>query len=392
MSIVLSSEKKRDQFKANPDMIIMARESRGFTQSDLAEHSGISQANISKFESGRLAATQENVARIAKATSLPVPFFFLPEHRYEPLSDSDGDTGIYHSRRASTLKSDLKVTHAILNRLRIQVSRLLKDAEIEHDYNFPQLRSRDFGGDVEEIAHQVRKEWNLTAGPIRSMVDAIEAAGGIIFMNQFNTMKLNGVTQYVPETGRPPLIFLNADMPPDQQRWTLAHELGHIVLHCHHPARLESDDVEDQADRFAAEFLLPERDVGPALFNLNLPVLARLKSHWKVSMSALVYRAHKLGRISDRQKRSLYQKLSSNGYRRSEPVPLPAEEPTLLQELLKLHREFHGYDLTELSRLLFVFEDELRHIYGLEPGPNDWIQRAEEHDRDQRRQAVTVAE
>lgn len=381
-------DEKENELRANPDMIIIARESRGFTQSDLADRSGISQANISKFESGRLAVTLDHVTRIAKATILPEPFFFLPERRYEPLSDNDGDTGIYHSRRASMSKSDMKVTHAILNRLRIQVSRLLKGAEIEHDYKFPQLRANNFGGNIEEIARQVRKAWELQSGPIHSMVDVIEAAGGIIFMNQFSTMKLNGITQYVPETGLPPLVFLNADLPPDQQRWTLAHELGHIVLHCHYQARLDGDDVEDQANRFAAEFLLPERDAGPALFNLNLPTLARLKSYWKVSMSALIYRAHKLGRISDRQRRSLYQQMGANKYRRNEPVSLPAEEPKLLQELLKIHREFHGYDLLELSRLLFVFDDELRYIYGLQPGPNDWVQRAEEDDRNQRQRAA----
>lgn len=366
-------ERSNTNSTVNPQMIIIARETRGFTQSDLAKQSGISQSNISKFEGGQLTVSPENLRRIAKATHFPESFFLLPERRYDPLSEEDSRGGIYHRRQVSMNKGDLRVVHAKLNILRIQLARLLNHAQIEHDYEFPCLHPSDFAGGPEEIARQVRKAWDMPSGPVDNMVDAIEAGGGIIVMNEFNTMKLDGITQYIPETQLPPLIFLNADMPGDRQRWTLAHELGHIVMHCRFSESHLNADVEEEADRFANEFLMPAYDIGPVLFNLNLPALVRLKAYWKVSMGALIYRAHQLGKISDRQKRTLYRQMNANRYGRNEPLPILVEEPTILQQLLQVHRGVHGYSLSELSRMLAMHEDELQYVFGLEPGPNDWL-------------------
>lgn len=369
----------KEEPRVNADMLIIAREARGFNQSDLAKQANISQANISKFERGQLAVSLENLQRIAQATHFPESFFFLPERRYNPLSEKDSNIGIYHQRQTTMLKGDLRGIHAKLNLLRIQISRLLWDAKIEHETTFPSFHPSDSGRSIEEVARQVREQWDLPSGPIDSMVDVIEAAGGIIVMNQFATMKLSGVTQYIQETGMSPLIFLNAEMSGDRQRWTLAHELAHIVLHCQHIDDPTLCDLEDEADRFASEFLMPASDIGPSLSNLNLPALTRLKALWKVPMDTLILRASKLGRISDRQKRTLFQQMNANRYRGNggrEPITIPVEEPTLLNELLYVHRNIHGHSLAELSRLLVVHEDELRYTYGLEHGSNDWSPKA----------------
>lgn len=66
----------------------------------------------------------------------------------------------------------------------------------------------------------------------------------------------------------PPQMFIRADMPPQRTRFTIAHELGHILIPWHNgkstyaePRRQGSsylDKNEDEADAFAAELLLPE--------------------------------------------------------------------------------------------------------------------------------------
>jgi Zn-dependent peptidase ImmA (M78 family) len=52
-------------------------------------------------------------------------------------------------------------------------------------------------------------------------------------------------------------------------RWTLVHEIGHILMH-----RFPTDNMEREADEFAAEFLLPAKDVKPQLYDLTLPMLS----------------------------------------------------------------------------------------------------------------------
>lgn len=99
-----------------------------------------------------------------------------------------------------------------------------------------------------------------------------------------------------------PVIEINAKTPGDRQRWTLAHELGHLVLHGAIRGRV--DEVEEQADAFAAELLLPESVMrNEVMVPVTLSQVATLKARWHVSMAALIRRVHALGIINDRRKK-----------------------------------------------------------------------------------------
>ncbi len=68
------------------------------------------------------------------------------------------------------------------------------------------------------------------------------------------------------------LCYINARYSPAQQRWTLAHELGHIVLHRHQGLlftdgifSVTEEDAEWQANRYASEILMPPESVSVVL-------------------------------------------------------------------------------------------------------------------------------
>jgi Zn-dependent peptidase ImmA (M78 family) len=154
--------------------------------------------------------------------------------------------------------------------------------------------------------------------------------------------------------------LVNSAIPADRLRFTLAHELGHIFMH-----RVLTDDMEKEADRFAAEFLMPERDIRSDLTNLSLPRLATLKQYWRVSMAALLYRAAEIGTISPRTKQYLWFQMGKNHFRTHEPVVIPREDPTLLRQLFDVHVQQLGYTVGQFGKMLFVpSDDELirRHI------------------------------
>ena len=48
---------------------------------------------------------------------------------------------------------------------------------------------------------------------------------------------------------------MNSDMPGDRHRFNLAHELGHALMHRH-----STGECESEANRFAAEFLMPKEE------------------------------------------------------------------------------------------------------------------------------------
>lgn len=123
---------------------------------------------------------------------------------------------------------------------------------------------------------------------------------------------------------RPAAFLINAHAPADRFRFSLAHELGHVILH-REPGVTATQ--ERQADEFASEFLLPADTIRTELKQgrLTLPRLLELKHRWGVSMAALLRRASTLGVVSDWQYRNLMVELSAVGYRKQEPSDLVPE-------------------------------------------------------------------
>lgn len=117
----------------------------------------------------------------------------------------------------------------------------------------------------------------------------------------------------------PPLVVLNSTQPADRMRFTLGHELGHIVMH-----KFPTPDMENEADQFTSNFLLPTEDVKPyfAGRKVDLPLLAALKPEWRVSMASLVFAAKRAGAINEGQAQYLWKQFSIHKIRLREPPEL----------------------------------------------------------------------
>jgi hypothetical protein len=124
-----------------------------------------------------------------------------------------------------------------------------------------------------------------------------------------------------------------------------------------------SANQEDEAFEFARELLMPADEIRDDLRGLDLKRLYPLKSYWRVSMQVLIYQAGSLGLISQRQQRSLFARLSELGYKKTEPAPIEPERPSLIRDIVEFHRNEHGYDVSELSRLTCLEDDEFRMLY-----------------------------
>jgi Zn-dependent peptidase ImmA (M78 family)/transcriptional regulator with XRE-family HTH domain len=337
----------------NPSMIVLARESRGMTQSMLAESANVSQGHLSKMESGLWPVGDQVLDRLVEVLHYPPPFFYQKEVLYGP-----GVSEFYHRKRQSASVILIKQAHAKINLFLIQLAKLLRGADLG-ECSIPKFDKGDLRT-VEECAQALRAMWHLPPGPINNLVQAVENAGGIVIRCAFGTPTIDGISRWAP--GLPPVFFINEDSPMDRARLTLAHELGHMVLH-----DMPSAEMEDEANTFAREFLMPGREVKRQLENLNLHRLATLKPHWRVSMAALLYAAEDLGAVSERTARHLWVQMGP--YKRREPpeLDLPAEEPQLFNEVLKLYRETFAYSVDQLSEYLALFSDELQTSYKLQP-------------------------
>jgi len=343
----------------NADLVRTGRQARGWSQTELSKRSGVSQAHQSKLENGLIEPTDEVVDRIANALNLPRSLFFEPDKvQGLPMSVHP-----MYRKRASVGQRSLERLEAELNIRLFHIRRLLKSADFQPELSMPKFDIEDFGGDAEPIAELVRRTWLVPMGPIKELVGWAESAGCIVMHCDFAALSVDGVTASSP--GMPPCIFLNRNQPADRQRYSLGHELGHIVMH-----RVPSPAMEDEANAFASALLMPARDIRPYLSGrLSIQKLAELKLVWRVSMQALLYRAKTVGAITANQSQYLWRQISSMGYRRREPSELdfPVEEPGVLPEIIRIHLEDLDYGIKDLCSVLHVFEDDLRSMYPL-PG------------------------
>jgi Zn-dependent peptidase ImmA (M78 family) len=340
--------------EVNPALLTLIREYRGWSQEELAERSGFTQGYISKVEHLITVPSDEAIEKLAATLEWPVAFFTRTDRIY-----GFGTACMYHRKRASLSVGTLRSVQAMVNVVRISLAPLIREVVIEAENRFPVLDIDDFDGDAERIAGLLRGSWRLPLGPIENLVQTLEAAGGIVYSVDFGTRLLDAVSHRVP--GMPPLFFVNADAPPDRVRYSLAHEVGHVVMHS-----IPTRDMEDEAGRFASEFLMPAATIRDQLMAIDLTRAAQLKPYWRVSMQALILRARDLGCITRKRASRLFMQMSSLGYRTVEPVTIAPEEPVLADQIIDFQSNVHGYSVAQLVEIAGMPEREFRnhHLSG----------------------------
>jgi Zn-dependent peptidase ImmA (M78 family) len=333
-------------------MVVLARESRGMTQNDLGKLLGITQGKMSKIESGLLQISEDEIESFSNLLHYPTSFFYQTEPILGP-----GISELYHRKRQCISLHLLKKIHALMNIRYIHLIKLLRSIDIG-EVNIPNM-DIDEHESAENVARLTRAFWHIPAGPISNIINVIENAGGIIIPCDFETNKIDAISRWVP--GMPPLFFINFSIPTDRLRFTLSHELGHIIMH-----HIPNEDMEKEADRFAAEFLMPAYDIKTYFANnLTLERLADLKLYWKVSMASLLYRSKSLEKITDNQYRYLWMQISQLGFKKREPSNLdpPEEKPVLINDLIKFYFNELNYTLSELCSFLDLTENEFKTLY-----------------------------
>ena len=341
----------------NGDMLRLARHLRGFHQVDAANALSIDQSLLSRLENGLVELREEVILKAAKLYRLPKSFFY----QYEPVYGAPVSIHPMWRRKADVTAREMDGVVAELNVRIMHLKKLFEGAEVANTSNLPKMDIEEFGNS-ERVAGLLRAHWRVPSGPIKNLTLLAEKSGIIVSLSTLGHASISGVTFSTP--GMPPLIVLNSDQPADRRRFTLAHELGHLVMH-----RFPTPNMEEEANAFAVSFLMPSADIRAYFIGrkIDLSTLAAMKPEWRVSMAALLMRAHALKFVSENQYRYLWKQLSSRGYRLREPPELDfvAEQPELINQVVDLHLNGLGYSQSELASMLNVYENDVRDLYGL---------------------------
>lgn len=299
------------------DVLTTARRASGLTQEQLAGRAEVTQAALSRYENGMRDPDPEVLTRLASALGLTQAFFSTAGRARGAMAVDA------HMRRRQTARATAwRTLEAQLNMYRFHAKHLFEEVSLHAEQQVPRFDPVET--DPATAARLVRMQWRLPVGAIRSLVEWLEAAGCLVIEEDFGTPRVDGLSQWIEEH---PVILINLRSPTDRKRLTLAHELGHLCLH----SEEVTETIEQEANAFAAEFLMPSNVIRSQLRNLSLGRLQDLKREWGVSMQALVERARELGTITPTQRANFYKYFSTKGWRTKEPVSeeLTPEHPRL---------------------------------------------------------------
>ncbi|GAA2730706.1 XRE family transcriptional regulator [Streptomyces nogalater] len=309
------------------------RELMGLTQAQVSSMSGVASSWISDVENGYRDHDDAKLGLIAQATETPIGFFYV-QPMAVPLDS------LRFRKLASAKRTVTKRVHALYS----ESYRVSDDLITSERYPTPPLPFTDAdevtSEEIEELADQTRIALRLAPDkPIPHLTRALERGGiavaPMVLTDQSGDEPSSndhfGVSYWSGLGGTALIGYFPAS--GDRDRFTLAHELGHLVLHTFRP---RAKDAEAEANRFASALLMPreraQEDLSP---RMTLTEYARMKATWGISIQALIMRASAVGRIDETRKRSLYVQLSQRNWRKQEPVEVGQETPLLLWTLLE---------------------------------------------------------
>jgi Zn-dependent peptidase ImmA (M78 family) len=348
--------------RVNGSMLRLARQRRGLHQKDAAELLGVEQPILSRIENEISMANEEVIRNAENAYRVPQSFFYLTDTVYGP------PVSVHPMWRKKTDVSARETDSIVadLNVRAMHIRRLLEGVDLKTQADVPRLDIDEFY-DVEKISLLVRAHWQIPSGPINNLTLYAERAGIIVMHSKMAGTTISGVTFRVP--GLPPIIILNNEQPSDRMRFTLAHEIGHQVMH-----RFPRATMEEEANEFASCLLMPTSDMRQAFRGrkIDLSLLGALKPEWRVSMQSLLMRAKHLGFLTDGQSQYLWKQISIRGIRLREPVQFDfeCEVPTVMPRIIEIYKQSLGYSEEELANLLHENVDELQSMYGGAAKPN----------------------
>ncbi|MFI7592813.1 XRE family transcriptional regulator [Micromonospora sp. NPDC049359] len=333
--------------------LTLARQVAGLRKNGLAERIGKTPTAVASYENGTKRPATATVAQLALTLKVEPSFFIGVD-----LPETQVPTPHFRSLRSTTqLVRDQSYAYGCL--VAEVAASLEKYVELPpRDVpRWPVSQDEVASGEAETAAAFVRAEWNMGSGPAGHLIRLLENRGVLVV---FSLPQTAAVDAFSFEAGARPIILLNP-VKEDyyRQRFDIAHELGHLVMHA--DSEPGSKIVEDQAHRFAAEFLMPAAGIIEDLpAKVDWQQLFVLKERWGVSLQAVLMRCRQLKVMTESTYQRAMVALSSNGWRRQEPGEGTAPElPSLLPKSIDL-LESAGYSTQTLAAQgripIFIFD------------------------------------
>lgn len=332
----------------NPARLKLARLRLGWSATKLAGESGVSLRSLTDYETDKRPPSEETLIKLADALDVPTAFFHREAIDLVPVE-------------AASFRKLSKATVGRRNAVLASASLALElYREVDNRFELPvaDVPTHDKLS-PSQAAALVRNQWSLGDRPISNMVHLLESKGVRLAALNHEYGDIDAFCFYRDGV---PYAFLNTSKTGERQRFDLAHELGHLVLH----SEFEMDPStskqrEAEAQEFASSFLMPATAVrSQSMAGATVARILKARSYWKVSAMAFTHRLHELELLSDWQYRSTCVTLSERGYRKQEPGGIVPETSQLLRKVM--YGTEASLKVREVAAALDLNADEVRNF------------------------------
>jgi len=281
-----------------------ARKLKCLSQQDLADNIGVSKQMISKYEKGLSIPNSSKLIKLSKLFDLKVDYFFR-SYKVELGEVNFRKKSNFSVRKQESLKELIKI--------KLENYLWLEDI-LSIDYSFDNIIKNDKINslrDVEKVVLKLRKKWNIGLDPIHNIIQLLEDKEIKVIELEDVEDKFDGLACFV--NGKYPVIVVNSIFPVERKRFTLLHELGHLLLNL---PDCKANEKEKICNKFAEEFLLPRsiviEEFGGKRNHITLPEFISTQKKYGISIQAIVYRLVDANIFTLERQKQFYRKITDN--------------------------------------------------------------------------------
>lgn len=223
----------------------------------------------------------------------------------------------------------------------------LNNTTVNNEFIFKKYKCNSLK-DAEDSASEFRKFINISnMQPISDLINILENLGIVIIQIKNPNKIFDGFDGLSEVINNIPIIVLPEDITDGaRQRFTIAHELGHLLL------EVKDNNLNEEVlcNRFASALLMPKKAIinefGVSRRNISFFELTAFKNEFKVSYMAIIYRLKDLNIISSYLYRNLCIFLNQK-IGKKDPKPI---QPEISYQFKKMVHKLEADGIISLNK------------------------------------------
>lgn len=306
---------------------------------------------ISKYEKGEIIPNSKKIIEFANAYNVKtidlLKSYDLPQMKFNSFRKKKKLSGQKLELAKEIIQTEVAKYFEVLDLNEFSDLYLPLPKYKCYDINDAEICAEKFRKEVIEISDKL---------PISDLTSILENLGIVIVIINKKIENFDGLSEIVND--RPVIVLASNNDDGARQRFTIAHELGHLVLDIP-----ENMDSEKLCNRFASALLMPKKatinEFGESRNKISFYELDAFKKEYKVSYTAIIFRLKNLNIISEYQYRNL--SIYLNKYiGRNDPDPILLEKTYQFEKIVHKLETNNIITITKARELLGVSNDEYR--------------------------------